>query len=72
MDDFMSLWNKECYYCNDAIHGIGIDRIDNNFGYTADNVVSCCIRCNIMKRSMGRGEFIEQCSKVAATHNDNK
>lgn len=72
MDDFLSLWNKECYYCNDAIHGIGIDRIDNNVGYTADNVVSCCIRCNIMKRSMGRGEFIEQCSKVAATHNDNK
>lgn len=30
----------------------GIDRINNDKGYTPDNIVSCCTRCNTMKMDM--------------------
>jgi hypothetical protein len=57
------LFKKECYYCgeknyaciNDYIDDkckskfCGIDRMDNNIGYTIDNCVPCCIICNMMK-----------------------
>ena len=36
----------------------GIDRIDNNLGYTEDNVVPCCKVCNYAKRDMSKKDFI--------------
>ena len=56
------LTKQPCYYCGtkpsqalgierfngDYIHN-GIDRIDNAKGYTIDNVVPCCSRCNRAK-----------------------
>lgn len=40
-----------CHYCGGdlPICGGGIDRKDNSAGYTADNIVPCCARCNRMK-----------------------
>lgn len=35
----------------------GIDRIDNSKGYTLDNCVTCCKRCNIGKGTMSTQEF---------------
>lgn len=35
----------------------GVDRVDNALGYTPDNCVPCCSRCNYAKRAMPRGEF---------------
>lgn len=35
----------------------GIDRVDNEKGYTVDNVVTCCTTCNLAKRSMSVDEF---------------
>jgi hypothetical protein len=43
---------EHCYYCDDlliGIHGTGLDRIDAQKGYTADNVIPCCFRCNRVK-----------------------
>jgi hypothetical protein len=40
------------YICN------GIDRVDNNKGYTLSNCVACCKVCNIAKRSMSLDEFL--------------
>ncbi len=73
-DDFVSLTNKNCHYCNAAPknkigkterkrgngHYIynGIDRMNNNKGYTLDNVVPCCRRCNRAKDVMGRDDFL--------------
>jgi hypothetical protein len=42
----------------------GIDRVDNSNGYEVDNVVPCCINCNIAKRSMSKESFIEWIKKV--------
>lgn len=40
-----------CSYCGDSlpVDGHGLDRIDNQFGYTIENVTPCCTRCNIRK-----------------------
>ena len=35
----------------------GVDRLDNNKGYTTDNCVPCCKRCNFAKRDDTEEEF---------------
>lgn len=46
----------DCFYCgckvdkDKFLHGI--DRCDNNIGYTIDNCVPCCVMCNMMKGSI--------------------
>jgi hypothetical protein len=35
----------------------GIDRINNEEGYTSNNTVSCCFTCNRMKGTMSSEEF---------------
>jgi hypothetical protein len=37
----------------------GIDRVDNQKGYIAGNVVSCCFNCNRAKMAMPIDEFVE-------------
>ncbi len=37
----------------------GIDRLDNNFGYSLNNVVSCCKECNTAKLDRTQIEFRE-------------
>ena len=44
----------------------GIDRVDNNKGYTKSNVVACCKLCNAMKREMSTEKFISWAKKVAS------
>lgn len=48
---------KICHYCNEYIdwkpyksnEGYKLDRKDNNLGYTKENCVVCCARCNKAK-----------------------
>ena len=46
----------------------GLDRFDNDLGYTKGNVVSCCTRCNRMKMAMTIDEFFTQVSRIANLH----
>lgn len=39
---------KNCVYCN-SNEFIGCDRVDNNKGHTKNNVVPCCVSCNITR-----------------------
>ena len=48
----MPFYNTNCSYCDNKINELGIDRIDNKMGYTLNNVVPCCSRCNFMKHIM--------------------
>ncbi len=42
----------------------GIDRIDSNLGYTMDNCVSCCSKCNLMKNVTSKEDFLNQIDKI--------
>jgi len=64
-DEFMTLSNKPCHYCNDPINGIQTNRRDKDIGYVMDNLVSCCQTCSLMKGKMTEKEFIFRCKKLA-------
>lgn len=53
-DKFMIFWQKPCYYCDSEIKTIGLDRIDERIGYTKNNIVSCCSKCNYTKEEIRR------------------
>lgn len=73
LEDFKKLTSSNCYYCNSIPSQImkikevkstwghyfynGIDRIDNEIGYTKTNVVSCCKFCNYGKWNYHSDEF---------------
>lgn len=42
----------------------GIDRINNQLGYTLDNCTACCPTCNRMKGTMDIVEFAKQISRM--------
>lgn len=46
---FKDLKSGSCYYCKRSDKDMGVDRVDNNQGYTEENCVSCCAMCNRMK-----------------------
>jgi hypothetical protein len=53
-----------CFYC--ALPNCqGIDRRDNNLGYSPSNSVSCCKHCNFAKHSMTEQEFYEWLDRLA-------
>ena len=74
-DDFDNIISKKCTYCGmspqdqsylskstkkyDKFYASGIDRLDNSLGYTLDNCVPCCTKCNMMKKTMSYTEFRE-------------
>jgi hypothetical protein len=62
-DTFTALVTSECYYCNysSETETIGIDRIDNTKGYTNENCVPCCWKCNRMKHVYHAQFFIKKC-----------
>jgi len=74
-DEFRILTKQKCNYCgtvpttkieanNKYYIYNGVDRIDNSKGYTKENCVSCCKRCNLAKREMSYEEFKEWVSCV--------
>jgi len=57
-EEFMTLWQKPCFYCGNPIDTIGIDRIDNDKGYEISNLAPCCFKCNHAKSNMSLERFI--------------
>lgn len=79
-DQLHSLLQGECHYCgappqnvasakpgkmNGSFIYSGVDRKDNCSGYTEDNCVSCCKRCNLAKRTMSYEEFKSWLTRAA-------
>lgn len=48
------------YLCN------GIDRVNNDIGYTLSNCVPCCSMCNYMKRGLSSSEFINHVHRISS------
>jgi hypothetical protein len=71
-NEFENLIIQNCHYCdrkpsnimnrgnnkNNFIYN-GIDRVDNTKGYTLDNCVPCCYKCNKAKGTMPTNEFLD-------------
>jgi hypothetical protein len=52
----LALMSMNCTYCGGP--GYGIDRVDNDKGYTFKNSVPCCSVCNRAKFRMSAAEFV--------------
>ena len=62
-DEFDAITTKDCYMCGkqcSITHNNGIDRYDNNIGYTIDNCRPCCGECNYMKREYSYQDVFEK------------
>lgn len=78
--EFDMLISSACYWCGAAPANIstaqsgleltynGIDRLRATEGYTTENSVSCCKRCNFMKARMSVVEFIAHIHRIASRH----
>lgn len=76
--DFLEIIKMDCAYCGCGPSNMrkprssngspflynGIDRIDSDLGYVLGNVTASCQRCNFMKGSLGRNEFIEHLKRI--------
>jgi hypothetical protein len=80
LDEFQILTSRNCHYCGVAPQQVrkqgscpttytynGIDRIDNDLGYTFGNCFSCCRVCNQAKSDLSHAEFMAWL-KRAYTH----
>jgi hypothetical protein len=62
-EEFYEIINKECYLCGkktDKQHKNGVDRVDNNLGYTVENIKPCCGECNYMKNDYNIDELFNK------------
>jgi hypothetical protein len=65
----LDLITDACFYCGTPPEPVnGIDRVDNGKGYIEDNVVSCCTRCNQIKRAYNVNDFLGHAQRIAARH----
>lgn len=80
-EEFYELIGSNCHYCgcsprnttdtlgqktmNGHINYNGLDRVNNNLGYTLDNIVTCCEICNKAKRDLTYTEFMEWIQQIA-------
>ena len=67
-EEFNYICKSSCTYCKrkaSDIHKNGVDRIDNNIGYTIINSASCCSDCNYMKKWYSKESFLEKCRKIS-------
>lgn len=77
---FRDITSKPCYYCGSQdnvmrvtvgmqkgllLRANGIDRYDNDIGYTLENSVPCCKICNFMKTNLPAQQFLEHVTKIA-------
>lgn len=71
-DEYKDLTDGPCHYCgtddNAGPNGneirMGLDRFDNDVGYTYSNLVRCCHTCNRAKFNMSANEFLSWVSRV--------
>jgi hypothetical protein len=74
-NDFREIVTKNCFYCGLVPSQIkynskskfiynGIDRLDSSKGYTIDNSVPCCKKCNRNKWDYSYKDFLEWVERV--------
>jgi hypothetical protein len=81
VEQFHLLTSEQCFYCGEpplqeyrttgnpkpeSYRYNGLDRKDNNEGYSLRNTVACCMTCNYMKRAMSVDRFIQHIRSIYA------
>lgn len=79
-EEFLKLTKENCFYCGKNPSSVargkrtngnyiynGIDRINPNEGYTTENTISCCGRCNEAKMSEKQEDFFKW---IKTVHNN--
>jgi 5-methylcytosine-specific restriction endonuclease McrA len=81
---FQKLTQSVCYYCGSLPSNLhkykdykpylynGLDRLMPSGGYTEDNIVPCCWRCNRMKTNMTHDTFLTLLRKIVLRLADEK
>lgn len=81
LEEFEKLVLSDCHYCGQApeprtfstakeyFNFNGIDRKDNDTGYTIENCVPCCKTCNFNKRNSTYSEFNAWLDRITVFRN---
>ena len=64
IEEFREIVKKPCTYCGESVEVMGVDRVNNELGYTIENSTPCCMVCNFMKRVLSKEKFLEHIQKV--------
>lgn len=76
LEQFTAIVTQACFYCGSQprsrcfggrkkpFTSNGIDRINNAYGYIADNVRPCCKDCNYSKKDKSEREFFDWVASV--------
>lgn len=76
IDEFKGIITKDCIYCgqpptekyfkkhNGYFLANGVDRFDNSIGYTINNSVPCCEKCNRMKMAHSIDKWMSHMIRV--------
>jgi hypothetical protein len=71
-EDIMNITDFSCFYCGmetvDGVKRNSIDRMVNSIGYTSENSVSCCEKCNYMKKCLDARTFVDRCCQISLMH----
>lgn len=73
--EYLKLLHSGCHYCGVSLLTIGghsLDRIDNSKGYTEDNVLPCCGRCNQTRGNRWTVQEMEVMIKAVLSYNREK
>ena len=64
--EFQNLVTSPCHYCKHVNNeeANGIDRINNDIGYTKENCVSACWKCNRIKHFYHPEFFLDKCKII--------
>ena len=67
--EFKQLLSSLCHYCYAEPSPVnGIDRVDNDAGYTPENCVPCCKLCNRAKADLPIEDFLAWLAQIAIAH----
>jgi len=71
-NEAFDLFFSPCFYCGHFKEGAlnGIDRRNNELGYTKSNSVPCCFLCNRMKNVMVADQFVDHVGEQTSKHNN--
>lgn len=64
LENYRKIIAQPCKYCGENEELRGIDRVNNDKGYTKKNSVACCKKCNYLKKDYSDEEFLEHIKKI--------